>query len=235
MPENQRVQTAPWYFREYAPVGVELGTPQAVASYDRNQGSSAERDNELLDRLGVTAGTVLVDLACGTGSFVVEAARRGADAHGVDVSPEMLRYAANRADSEGVSVQWHHAGFLDYLHVGPAADVVTTKSALHQLPDMWKQHALRNAAGMLKAGGTFYLWDAMFSFDPAEADHELQRWVDAASGGHTFTPQDFETHIREEFSTYTWILEGLLDRAGLEVVSTLYPTPTHGEIVCRKR
>jgi ubiquinone/menaquinone biosynthesis C-methylase UbiE len=234
MPEPQRFRPPPWYFREYSPVGVELGTPQAVADYDRNQGTSAERDNELLDRLGVTNGTVLVDLACGTGSFVVEAARRGAEAHGVDVSREMLRFAQDRADDEGVPARWHHAGFLDHRHQGPAADVVTTRSALHQLPDMWKQHALRNAAGMLRAGGTFYLWDAMFSFDPADADQELQRWVDAAAGGHGFTPQDFETHIREEFSTYTWILEGLLHRAGLEVVSASFPAPTHGEFVCRK-
>ena len=196
MSETQRVQKPAWYFREYAPVGVELGTPQAVASYDRNQGASAERDNELLDRLAVRRGSVLVDLACGTGSFVVEAARRRADAHGVDVSPEMLRYATKRAESEGVSAHWHHAGFLDHQNPGPAADVVTTRSALHQLPDMWKQHALRNAAGMLKPGGTFYLWDAMFSFDPAAADQELQLWVDAAAGGHTFTPEEFETHIR---------------------------------------
>jgi ubiquinone/menaquinone biosynthesis C-methylase UbiE len=235
MSKSRRFQPPPWYFREYSPVGVELGTPQAVADYDRNQGSSAERDNELLDRLGVTNGSVLVDLACGTGLFVVEAGRRGAEAYGVDVSPEMLRFAANRAESEGLSVGWHHAGFLDYRHTGPAADVVTTKSALHQLPDMWKQHALRNAAGMLKPGGTFYLWDVMFSFDSADADHELQCWVDAAVDGHTFTPQDFETHIREEFSTYTWIIEGLLDRAGLDVVSASFPMPTHGEIVCRKR
>ncbi|MHA6618178.1 methyltransferase domain-containing protein [Pseudonocardia sp. DLS-67] len=38
------------------------------------------------------SATRFVDLACGTGSLVVEAARRGADAHGVDVAEEMLAY-----------------------------------------------------------------------------------------------------------------------------------------------
>ncbi|MER5182570.1 methyltransferase domain-containing protein [Streptomyces sp. NPDC002896] len=42
------------------------------------------------DRLGVAEGSHLVDLACGTGSLAVQAARRGAVAHGVDVSEEML-------------------------------------------------------------------------------------------------------------------------------------------------
>lgn len=235
MSETQRFQRPPWYFREYAPVGVELGTPQAVAAYDRRQGTSAEQDNELLDRLDVRPGSVLIDLACGTGSFAVEAARRGVEAHGVDVSAEMLRFAAHRAADQGVAVTWHRAGFLDYRHGGGPADVVTTKSALHQLPDMWKQTALVNAASMLRPGGTLYLWDAMFSFEPADAAQELQRWVDAARSGSTFTPEDFETHIREEFSTYTWIVEGLIDRAGFDVVSTSFPTPTHGEFVCRRR
>lgn len=235
MSDTTRFDPPRWYFTEHNPVGVDLGTPQAVAAYDFNQGTSAKSDNELLDRLDVHSGTLLVDLACGTGSFAIEAARRGAHAHGVDVSAEMLRFAATRATTAHVDVRWHRAGFLDYRHQGAPADVVTTKSALHQLPDMWKQHALLNAARMLAPGGTFYLWDAMFSFAPADADHELQRWVDAAADGSTFTPAEFETHIREEYSTYTWILEGLLDRAGFDVVSTAFPLPTHGEFICRKR
>jgi len=35
----------------------------------------------------------------------------------------------------------HRAGFLDYSHPAGTVDVVITKSALHQLPDFWKQRA----------------------------------------------------------------------------------------------
>ncbi|MFE2040633.1 class I SAM-dependent methyltransferase [Streptomyces sp. NPDC059477] len=98
---------------------------------------------------GVAEGSRLIDLACGTGSLAVQAARRGAVAHGVDVSEEMLAFAQARAERFGVAPHWHRGGFLDYAHIGPLADVVTTKSALHQLPDLWKQQALRNAAGYL--------------------------------------------------------------------------------------
>lgn len=75
---------------EYQPVGVELGTAESVAAYDARQGTDAAVDDALLDRLGVGRGTVLVDPACGTGSLVVQAARRGAEGHGVDVGAEML-------------------------------------------------------------------------------------------------------------------------------------------------
>ncbi|MCC9711758.1 class I SAM-dependent methyltransferase [Streptomyces sp. MNU76] len=226
-----------WSFPEYTPVGTDLSSPAAVASYDRNQGTDAAADDALLDRLGVTAGICMVDLGCGTGSLVVQAARRGAEAHGVDVSEEMLTHARGRARRFGVTPHWHRAGFLDYAHRAAPADVVTTKSALHQLPDFWKQQALLNAAAVLRPGGTLYVWDVMFSFDPAEAEDHLQRWIDSASRpqGEGFTRADFETHVREEFSTYTWVLEGMIERAGLEIVSHSFPRTTHGEFLCRKR
>ena len=86
---------------------------------------------------------------------------------------------------------------------------------------------------MLRPDGTFYLWDAIFGFDPADAVVELQRWVDAARNTDSFTPEEFETHIREEYSTYDWIIAGMLDRAGLQIVEHNTVTPTHAEFLCR--
>ncbi|MFI6875439.1 class I SAM-dependent methyltransferase [Streptomyces sp. NPDC050400] len=238
MPRSDRAHRRPaWFFHEYEPVGIDLGSPAAVAAYDRNQGTDPDADDALLDRLGVDTGIRLVDLACGTGSLVVQAARRGAEGHGVDVSQEMLAYAEARANRAGVGAHWHRSGFLDYAHRGEPADVVTTKSALHQLPDFWKQQALLNAAGMLRPGGTFYLWDVIFSFEPADAAEHLQRWIDTAGRpeGQGFTGADFEAHVREEFSTYAWVLEGMLERAGFDIVSSASRTPTHGEFLCRRR
>jgi ubiquinone/menaquinone biosynthesis C-methylase UbiE len=229
--------TPAWIFPEFSPVGVDLASTEAVRRYDRNQGTDPERDNALLDRLGVGPGTRFVDLACGTGSLVVEAARRGADAHGVDVAEEMLALTRRRAAEAGVAVSLHHAGFLSYEHAGPPADVVTTRSALHQLPDFWKQAALLRIAPYLRPGGLLYVWDLMFSFPPAEYAEQVQRMVDELGrpDGEGFTRADFEAHVREEFSTYTWILEGLVERAGFTVEESRFPRPTHGELVCRRR
>jgi putative AdoMet-dependent methyltransferase len=226
-----------WMYPEFSPVGVDLASADAVARYDRNQGTDAARDNALLDRLGVGAGTRLVDLACGTGSLVVEAARRGADAHGVDVAEEMLAFTRRRAADAGVAVSLHHAGILSYRHAGPAADVVTIRSALHQLPDFWKQAALLEIARYVRPGGLLYVWDMVFSFPPAEYAEQVQRMIDELGrpDGEGFSRADFETHVREEFSTYAWIIEGLLDRAGFTVEETAFPRPTHGEFVCRRR
>jgi len=101
-------------------------------------------------------------------SLVVEAARKGAEAYGVDVSEQMLEFTRRRADAAGVTVSLQQAGFLIYRHPAAPADVVTTKSALHQLPDFWKQTALLNIAGCLRPGGLLYIWDVIFTFRPAD-------------------------------------------------------------------
>jgi putative AdoMet-dependent methyltransferase len=229
--------TPAWTFPEFSPVGVDLASAEAVARYDHNQGTDLARDNALLDRLAVGPGTRFVDLACGTGSLGVEAARRGADARGVDVGEEMLAFTRRRAEDAGVDVSLHHAGFLSYEHAGPPADVVTTRSALHQLPDFWKQAALLRIAGYVRPGGLLYVWDVVFSFPPAEYAEHVQRMIDELGrpNGEGFTRADFEAHVREEFSTYTWIMEGLLERAGFAVEESTFPRPTHGEFVSRRR
>ncbi len=48
--------------------------------------------------------TLLLDLACGTGSFSNEFAKRDIQVIGVDISPEMLNIAKKKSEKEGVDV-----------------------------------------------------------------------------------------------------------------------------------
>ena len=59
-------------FDEFKHLGVDFDSPEEVAQFDRKQGTSIERDNALLDRLGVGTEHVLVDLGCGTGHFACQ-------------------------------------------------------------------------------------------------------------------------------------------------------------------
>ena len=226
----------PWVFAEFSPVGVDLDSPTSGERYDDNQGADAAADDRLLARLGVEAGTVLVDLGTGTGSLPIQAALRGAVAHGIDVSLTMLNHARRRAEQAAVTVELQRAGLLSHRTTGDSVDVATTRSALHQLPDAWKQVALRCIADMLRPGGILYIWDVIWSFSPAQATDQLAAWIEAmtAPTGPGFTRTDFETHVREEFSTFGWVLEGLIERAGLEITEATYPSPWYGEIVARK-
>ena len=49
---------------------------------------------------------LLLDLGCGTGKMTLELARRGYDMTGIDISPEMLNVARERAESEELDVLW---------------------------------------------------------------------------------------------------------------------------------
>ncbi|MGK5534055.1 class I SAM-dependent methyltransferase [Streptomyces sp. URMC 129] len=157
------------------------------------------------DRLGVTAVTRLVDLGCGTGALVIRAAARGAEAHDVDVSPQTLDNAA-----------------------GGPADVVITTSALHQLPDFWKQQALLRIAAVLRPGGTFYLWDVIYSFRVAEADAHLERWI-----GTEGRPEGEASPARTSPPTSAKS-EGMPHRARPEITGRAFPAPTYAEYVCRR-
>ena len=225
----------PWMFPEFDPVGVDLDSMASVQAYDRNQGTSVSRDDELLDRLGVTEKSVFVDLGSGTGSLPIRAAHRGASAHAVDVSMNMIEFSKAQAARQGVSVDHHHAGFLTYEHDGQA-DVVTSRSALHQLPDTWKQVALNNVSAMLSPGGRFYLSDVMWSFDASETTEQLPRWIStmARPADVGFTREMFETHVRVEYSTFAWIMEGMIERAGLTVLESDFPAPWYGEFTAQK-
>jgi putative AdoMet-dependent methyltransferase len=229
VPEHPR-----WYFPEFDPVGTDLASAEAVSAFDRKQGTDPAADAELLARLGTAPEMVLVDVGCGTGSLVVEAARRGMAAHGVDVSENMLDFTRARADQAGVNVCLHRAGFLSYEHHGPAADVVTVRSALHQLPDFWKQVALLRVRQFIRPGGVLYVSDAVWCFPPEEWERAIPEWIERMGkpDGSGFTREDFETHVREEFSTFDWLLEGMLAKAGFAIEAVVKPLPWYAAYTC---
>ncbi len=223
-----------WYFSEFEPVGVDLDSVAAVAAFDRNHGTDPARDLELLQRLGAEPGTVLVDFGCGTGSVVVAAAQCGMAAHGVDVSENMLSATRRRAVESRVEVCLHRAGFLSYEHHAEPADIVTVRSALHQLPDFWKQVALIRIHQLMRPGGVLYLSDAVWSFPPENWHRAMTEWIERMGKppGSGFTRGDFETHVREEYSTFDWILEGMLAKAGFSIDSVVKPMPWYAAYTC---
>ena len=49
---------------------------------------------------------LIVELGCGTGSFTLEMAKKGYDIMGIDLSPEMLDIARNKAANEGFNLMF---------------------------------------------------------------------------------------------------------------------------------
>jgi len=212
---------------EIARAGDEHLDPGYVAEYDRKAAFAADAVEEvqLLCGLGLEQGSTLVDLGAGTGTLSLAAAARCRRVVAVDVSPAMLRATEEKAAALGVSnVECVHAGFLTYEHRGSPADFVYSRNALHHLPDFWKALALRRIGLILRPGGIFRLHDIVFAFDPCEAERFIEAWL--ASGAERpedgWTRAELEQHLREEHSTFNWLLEPMLERAGFQISEAGY-------------
>lgn len=227
-----------WFYNELQQIGVDFEDTAQVEVFDRNQKSSTvEVERSLIERLGISKGHIVIDLGAGTGTFAIQAALAGADVYAVDVSPVMLDYARQKAGKANViNIEFNHSGFLTYEHKAELADFIVTKFALHHLPDFWKMLAFLRMASMLKDEGILYLRDVIFSFHPAEYQSHIEAWIEkvAKPPGEGFTRLDFETHIREENSTFGWVIEGMLKRAGFEIVEADYLAPEYAQYVCKK-
>jgi SAM-dependent methyltransferase len=55
---------------------------------------------------GVGGGQKVLDLACGTGVVAITAARLGAQATGLDLTPELLERARYNSELAGIAVEW---------------------------------------------------------------------------------------------------------------------------------
>ncbi|MBA2460650.1 MAG: class I SAM-dependent methyltransferase [Actinobacteria bacterium] len=224
-------------FDELAHLGEGHLDRASVAAYDRKAAFDPTEDVALLRGLGLDARATLVDLGAGTGTLALAAASHCRRVVAVDASPAMVSAMQRKAERLGVAnVECVQSGFLSYGHQGAPADVVYSRNALHHLPDFWKAVALERIASMLGAGGTLRLRDIVYSFDPSEADRVIGDWLAGAAERieDGWTRAELEAHLREEHSTFTWLLEPMLERAGLEVGKVVYRRGVYADYVCVK-
>lgn len=214
-----------WLLDEVATAGRENLDAGHVSRYDAKEDAGAAGEVALLKALGLDSRSEVVDLGAGTGQFAVAVAAECARVVAVDVSPVMLRALTAKIGQLDLSnVEVVQAGFLTYEHEGPLADFVYSRYALHHLPDFWKAVALRRVRRMVRPGGALRLSDVVYDFDPAEATERLEAWC--ASGGTEvdgeWSRAEYEEHVRDEHSTFSWLLEPMLERTGFAVEEAVY-------------
>jgi len=108
-----------------------------------------------------------------------------------------------------------------------------TTFAFHHLPDFWKGIALKKVNSMLKPGGQFYLRDVIL--EEADALENIATFLDKmTTAGGTPLREDCEMHFRDEYSTYDWVMDGLLARAGFTIKSKSMDGGVLGSYLCSK-
>jgi putative AdoMet-dependent methyltransferase len=226
-----------WQWDETIPISRDFGDRAVVAAYDerhRRFRDIAGENAAVIAALHLQSGQVVADFGCGTGAFVRQAARNCARVYAIDLSAAMLDYVQWQAKEEGLeNIVCRRGGFLTYIHDGPPFDALHTSLALHHLPDFWKQKALNRLAGMLKPGGRFHLADVVFVAE--NCDQNIAAWIaqmEARAGPEV--AESIRGHVRKEYSTFTWILEGMLARAGFRIDQAEYPGGVLARYTCTK-
>ena len=225
-----------WQYHEPDHPGADFDALAEI--YDRNM--QKYRDihgeiQEILNFLDLQPDHTVLEIGTGTGEFALSAARHCSEVYAVDLSEGMLRFAEKKARSQGVSnVNFLLGGFLTYQHPIPV-DVVVSQLALHHLPDFWKQIALMRMADMLRDGGKLCLRDVVFNFDIRDYEISVEKFISRASKmmGDEFASR-ISAHVKNECSTMDWIMEGMIQRAGFNVVREDYRVGFIGAYFCSK-
>jgi ubiquinone/menaquinone biosynthesis C-methylase UbiE len=227
----------PWWLDERAHAGQEHLDSGYVAGYDRKAGFDPAEDVDVLRRGGLDTSSTVVDLGAGTGTFTVAVAPHCRQVIAVDISPAMTTALRQRVHDLGLgNVTVVEAGFLSYEHRGEPADVIFTRNALHQIPDFWKVIALERMASFLRPNGTLRLRDLVFDFAPGDAEDHIEAWTAGAVTDPSvgWTAQELAEHVRGEFSTYSWLLDAMLDRTGFEVTERAFHRSAYGAYTCKR-
>lgn len=126
----------------------------ANVSYD----TVAQVLSSLLTRYGKSRG-LLLDLACGTGSVSVRLAEKGYEVIGVDLSPEMLSEAQNKAYSAGQNILFLCQDMTKLDLYGTVDAAVCTLDGLCHLPDEDSLSATLQKVSLFMNPGGVFLFD----------------------------------------------------------------------------
>ena len=130
--------------------------------------------------------SLVLDLGCGTGSITNILAKRGYDMIGVDISPDMLNVAREKATEEGLDVLYLCQDIREFELYGTVDAIICTLDVLNYItdPDDLKQ-VFRLVRNYLNP-------DGIFIFD-INTEHKLKNTL----GNNTFITD-------EEGVFYSW-------------------------------
>ncbi|MGE5156852.1 MAG: class I SAM-dependent methyltransferase [Gemmatimonas sp.] len=219
-----------WYYNQRRRIGLDT----AIASI-YGQGDDADlRARAALTMLGVKRGWRVADIGCGNGVLATEAALMGADVDAIDISPAMLALADIYAGDRRACIRTQSAGLLSFAYEPGSYDLIVSEFTLHHLPDFWKAVALSRIFAALKPGANFFLREIVFVSMPDGSERSVGEWADFNIKNHDFERDSVVTHMRDEYSTFGWVMERMLTEVGFTLVSADYHAPLHGTYLLRK-
>ena len=165
-----------------------------------------------VDAAGVSRGTRVLDLGCGTGNAALEAARRGAEVVAIDPARRLLDVCRERAASESLSLRLDEAS-ADRLPFEDASfDAVVSVFAVIFAPEAGR--AATEMMRVVRPGGVVVvtswlptgpiaevgrlLQEAMTKVEPARASRSTPAWGDPSYVERLFAASGARAQMTEE-------------------------------------
>jgi ubiquinone/menaquinone biosynthesis C-methylase UbiE len=109
----------------------------------------------LVDAIGLSPGARVLDIASGTGNAALPAARKGAKVTASDLTPSLLEAGRERAEAEGLELEWVEADAENLPFEDASFDVVMSTIGVMFAPH--HQNAADELARVARPGGTIGL------------------------------------------------------------------------------
>ena len=227
-----------WYYDELKQTGIDYSKIEEAQTYDLNMRqirNISEEIKKVKASLKINERDSLLEIGTGTGEFAIGISKYCGIVYAIDTSLAMLKIAINKAKSHKLdNINFLHGGFLTYCHQGEPINVVISQFALHHLPDLWKYIALKRIYDLLDKEGKLYLQDIVF---PSINDYfsffdNIIEKIKTISGEKI--AEEVRIHIKEEYSTFDWVMENLLKKAGFNIVKADYFNDFLAVYICTK-
>jgi ubiquinone/menaquinone biosynthesis C-methylase UbiE len=215
-------QNPRWYYDELKQVGVDYTDIEEVKVYDLHMQKLRDIESEsksIRELLKIKNNDSVLEIGTGTGELALNISAHCKRVVAIDISKTMIHFARMKAENQNKkNIQFCNAGFLTYDNQSELFDVIVTQLALHHLPDYWKMMALKRIYSMLKEDGKLYLRDVVFPSKIQDYDSYFTNIIaDLNKSARNKAAEETEIHIKDEFSTLDWIMEGLLKTAGFQI------------------
>ncbi len=153
-----------------------------------------------ITRLGLPPGSLVLDVACGTGNLAIPLARQGCTVTGLDIAPNLLEQARKRAAAENLTITFDEgdAEQLPYANASFDAVVSMFGAMFAPRPDVVASELAR----VLKPGGRL----AMANWNPASFSGKMfqvsNRHVPPPPGLPAPVLWGDETHVRQRLAPF---------------------------------
>ena len=172
--------------------------------------------HSLMERYGIRGGKVC-ECACGTGSITICLSRLGYQMTGVDLSPDMLFEASQKARKSGAMIPFVKQD-MRTLHLHRQMDaVLCTNDGLNYLKDAAELTDFFRAAWMAihPGGGLFLDLSTPYKLENVLGDHFIgdenediaYLWQNRLNRQHGYVDLNLAIFVREKGETYTRIGE----------------------------